>query len=75
MLVQLKHIGITLLLFITVVTSFAQEVEFTAQTSANEVKTGDRFQIQILLFQILKHPIYQISEYYQDLINLPVCRW
>ena len=46
MLVQLKHIGITLLLFITVVTSFAQEVEFTAQTSANEVKTGDRFQIQ-----------------------------
>ncbi len=42
----IKHISITFVLLFVVIISFAQEVQFTAETSANDVKTGDRFQIQ-----------------------------
>ncbi|MGB0887517.1 MAG: BatD family protein [Vicingaceae bacterium] len=42
----LKHKILTLLAILLVSFSFGQDVTFTAQTSHNTVKTGDRFQIQ-----------------------------
>ena len=42
----IKHIGSTFILLLVVACSYAQDVEFTAATSSNNVKTGDRFQIQ-----------------------------
>jgi hypothetical protein len=41
----IKHIT-TLILLVVVTTAFAQDVKFTAATSHNSVKTGDRFQIE-----------------------------
>jgi hypothetical protein len=41
-----KHISSILLLLFITVSSFAQDVEFTAGSSHSAVKTGDRFQIQ-----------------------------
>jgi len=41
-----KHISSFLLLLLITVSSFAQDIEFTAGASHSAVKTGDRFQIQ-----------------------------